>query len=98
MKVTLNTMFESSGNYWISVHLRNNMCKGVLDTENYVEFNFGKCIRSAVDKAAKLRKVLDTGQTLIDEDELWALVERGATTIEELKEAYADVEIMYESI
>ncbi|AUG85367.1 hypothetical protein FDJ20_gp135 [Vibrio phage Thalassa] len=96
MKVTLHTMFEGNGNYWISVLLRNNMCKNSLDTDNYVEFNCGKGIRSAVDKAAKLRKVLDTGQKLIDEDELWILVERGAVTAEELKEAYADVEVMYE--
>ncbi|BBL19203.1 hypothetical protein KIT04_034 [Vibrio phage KIT04] len=96
MKVTLNTMFEGNGNYWISVLLRNNKCKNALDTDNYVEFNCGKGIRSAVDKAAKLRKVLDTGQKLIDEDELWILVERGAVTAEELKEAYADVGIMYD--
>ncbi|QQO38386.1 hypothetical protein VPG01_028 [Vibrio phage VPG01] len=96
MKVTLNTMFESNGNYWISVLVRNGICTGVLDTDNYAEFNCGKGIRSAVDKAAKMRKVLGTGQKLIDEDELWILVERGVVTAEELKEAYADVEIMYE--
>ncbi len=96
MKVTLNTMFESNGNYWISVLVRNNMCKNSMDTDNYVELNCGKGIRSAVDKAAKFRKVLDTGQKLIDEDELWILVERGVVTAKELKEAYADVEMMYE--
>lgn len=96
MKVTLNTMLESSGNYWISVYLCNNMCKNSLDTDNYVEFNCGKGIRSAVDKAAKLRSVLDTQQPLFDTDELWILVERGVVTAEELKEAYADVEIMYD--
>ncbi|QJQ85192.1 hypothetical protein DIREPILLOW8_177 [Vibrio phage Direpillow8] len=96
MKVTMNTMFESNGNYWISVYLCNSMCKNSLDTDNYVEFNCGKGIRSAVDKAAKMRKVLGTGQKLLDEDELWILVERGVITPEELKEAYADVEMMYE--
>lgn len=96
MKVTINTMFEGNGNYWISVLLRNGVCTGVLDTDNYVEFNCGKSIRSAVDRAAKLRKVLDTGQELISEDELGYLVERGVVTAEQLKEAYADVEMMYE--
>lgn len=95
MKVQLTFMFESSGNWWTSIHVANDECKGVLDTDNYTEIGFGQGVQQAIHKTAELRRTLGTGQKLLDSDEAGILVERGVFSHSAIELMYKDIEWMF---
>lgn len=96
MRVDIGFMFESNGNWFCNVAIANDQCKNFLDTNNYVEFGYGQNVRSAIDRAAKARMVLDTGQPLLDPEECSLLVSQNVMSKEEIHAIYEQVGMLYE--